>query len=249
MKVYRLVARGTIEELKYLRQIYKTQLKDQTITSTDEQSSNLPKKQFRGVAGDKDNKGELFGMANLLKFRDGTFMNYQSSALRSSKADSAIDQVVFDDFLASVRGMTEDDFDGLGDDPTAAMDALVKRRAGAPKHDSVGDESYNYEDYGAESQVNIGIMDRADVAFDLPKADQCPSSRCSTVQRSSPRAGVEPCPAPDVVGSSNQVSSKRSVAASKEAPSNPEAPPMRDFSKFYIPLPTKSKKSKKRKLV
>jgi hypothetical protein len=248
VKVYRLVARGTIEELKYLRQIYKTQLKDQTMTSTEEQSSNLQKKKFCGVAGDKDNKGELFGLANLLKFRDGTFMNYQSSASSSSKADSAMDQVVFDDFLASVRGITEDDFDELGDDRTAAMDALVKRRAGAPKHDSDDDESFNYEDFGAESQVNLGIMDRAKVAFDVPNPDDDPASRCSTVQHSSPRAGDEPCPAPDFVGSSNRESSKRSVASNSEEPSNGEAPPHQDYACRFT-LPSALNKAKKRKVV
>lgn len=233
--MYRLVARGTIEEMKYLRQNYKTQLTDQTITTTDEQSSNPPKKQFLGVAGDKDNKGELFGMANLLKFRDGTFMNYQSSASSSIKADNTIDQVVYDDFLACVRGMAEDEFHEIGDDPTAAMDALVKRRAGASKYDSYGDESYNYEEYGAESQVNMAIMDRVKVAFDSPTPDEGPTSRCSTGQHSSPRArDGEPYPSPDVVGSSKPA---KETASKSDA----EAPPKR---KYYLHLPTKSKQRK-----
>lgn len=248
--MYRLVARGTIEELKYLRQIYKTQLTDQTIGSTDGQASELPKKkEFRGVAGDRDNKGELFGAANLLKYRDGTFMNYQSSSMSSKNADSAIDQVVFDDLLATVRGVSEDDIDG--DDQMAAMDALMKQRgAGAPKRDlDDDDESAYYEDYGAESQVNMDILDRAEVAFEMPIADQGPLSRSAADQKSSPRDGGEPCPAPDRVASTIRDSPKRPVSANKQAPSNAEAPPAKDYSNFYIPLPTKSKKSKKRKVV
>jgi hypothetical protein len=76
--VIRLVSRGTIEELKYIRQLYKLQLKNYTIGSLHgEQSSEDAEaaRMFRAVEGDKDRKGELFGMENLLKFKDGSFMD------------------------------------------------------------------------------------------------------------------------------------------------------------------------------
>ena len=72
VEVVRLVARGTIEELMYARQVYKIQLKKQTLSSHID-GKNQPQI-FRGVAEDKNRKGELFGIENLLKFKDGSFM-------------------------------------------------------------------------------------------------------------------------------------------------------------------------------
>ena len=78
--VIRLVSRGTIEELKYIRQIYKVQLKNETLGTedNDEEASRC----FRAVKGDKHRKGELFGLENLLKYKDGSFMKelWKSSA-------------------------------------------------------------------------------------------------------------------------------------------------------------------------
>jgi SNF2 family DNA or RNA helicase len=78
VEVTRLVARGTIEELIYQRQVYKVQLKKQTLEAT-ELGEDQPQI-FRGVDKDKNRKGELFGIENLLKFKDGSFM---SSLVRS----------------------------------------------------------------------------------------------------------------------------------------------------------------------
>lgn len=77
MKVFRLVTKGTIEELKYLRQVYKTQLTNATIPDIQSEGSA---RLFDGVANDKDRRGELFGIANLLKLSEGTFMNYASKS-------------------------------------------------------------------------------------------------------------------------------------------------------------------------
>ena len=73
VEVTRLVARGTIEELIYQRQVYKVQLKKQTLEAT-ELGGDQPQI-FRGVDKDKNRKGELFGIENLLKFKDGSFMS------------------------------------------------------------------------------------------------------------------------------------------------------------------------------
>ena len=73
VEAIRLVARGTIEELIYQRQIYKLQLRKQTLEST-ELGEDQPQI-FRAVDKDKNRKGELFGIENLLKFKDGSFMS------------------------------------------------------------------------------------------------------------------------------------------------------------------------------
>jgi hypothetical protein len=72
VQVFRLVARGTLEELKYLRQLYKVQLKKETL---DNNATSRAARMFRGVQGDKDRKGELFGTENLLRFKDGSFLD------------------------------------------------------------------------------------------------------------------------------------------------------------------------------
>ena len=69
----RLIARGTIEELIYARQVYKVQLTKQTLGHNID-GQNQPQI-FRGVANDPNRKGELFGVENLLKFKDGSFMS------------------------------------------------------------------------------------------------------------------------------------------------------------------------------
>lgn len=74
VEVLRLVAQGTIDELKYLRQLYKVQLKQETLL---DDASSMPRaaRMFRGVAGDKSRKGELFGYENLFRFKDGKFLD------------------------------------------------------------------------------------------------------------------------------------------------------------------------------
>ena len=104
VETVRLVARGTIEELIYARQVYKVQLKKQTLGHNTD-GKNQPQI-FRGVAKDKNRcvlspsrgghlytllisrfaynfhrKGELFGLENLLKFKDGSFMSLLVSLL------------------------------------------------------------------------------------------------------------------------------------------------------------------------
>ncbi|XP_076093658.1 uncharacterized protein LOC143064602 isoform X2 [Mytilus galloprovincialis] len=65
VKVYRLISSGTIEENMYLRQIYKQQLDSVAI-----QNENA-NRYFKGIAGDRANQGELFGVKNMFQFRTG----------------------------------------------------------------------------------------------------------------------------------------------------------------------------------
>lgn len=90
--VFRLVTQGTIDEQRFLRQIYK---KDVTARTIDEQpddvDSDSPKDlKFRGVMEDEDRKGELFGIENLLKFKDGRFLNYPLNKAESRKCGVAV---------------------------------------------------------------------------------------------------------------------------------------------------------------
>lgn len=63
--VYRLITLGTIEEMIYVRQIYKQQLSDTTL-----KGAQAPR-YFDGVQGDRQQQGELFGIRNLLSYKAG----------------------------------------------------------------------------------------------------------------------------------------------------------------------------------
>ncbi|XP_056380860.1 DNA excision repair protein ERCC-6-like 2 isoform X2 [Hyla sarda] len=63
VKVLRLISLGTVEEIIYLRQIYKQQLHCVAI------GSENAKRYFKAVQGSKEHKGELFGVHNLFKMR------------------------------------------------------------------------------------------------------------------------------------------------------------------------------------
>jgi hypothetical protein len=127
VKVFRLVSTGTIEELKYLRQVYKTQLKTETIIESKDEDREKSARLFRGVAGDKERKGELFGLANLLKFKDGTFMDYASNKADSRRYGVGVTQT--ENLLQSVDGMTGEEFAAIGDDDHMFED-LARRTSG-----------------------------------------------------------------------------------------------------------------------
>ncbi|XP_078242302.1 DNA excision repair protein ERCC-6-like 2 isoform X2 [Pogona vitticeps] len=64
VKVFRLISLGTVEEIMYLRQVYKQQLHCVVV------GSENAKRYFEAVQGSKEHQGELFGIRNLFKFRD-----------------------------------------------------------------------------------------------------------------------------------------------------------------------------------
>jgi hypothetical protein len=130
--VFRLVSRGTVEELKYLRQVYKTQLKQETIVDVANEDRETSARLFRGVAGDKTRKGELFGLANLLKFREGTFMNYASdtTTTRDSRKYEGLGAHRTEDILDTVKEMSEEDIEEIGSDGNVFADIAMQKSKG-----------------------------------------------------------------------------------------------------------------------
>uniref|UniRef100_A0A5F4W0W3 DNA excision repair protein ERCC-6-like 2 n=1 Tax=Callithrix jacchus TaxID=9483 RepID=A0A5F4W0W3_CALJA len=63
VKVLRLISLGTVEEIMYLRQVYKQQLHCVVV------GSENAKRYFEAVQGSKEHQGELFGIHNLFKLR------------------------------------------------------------------------------------------------------------------------------------------------------------------------------------
>ncbi|GKY93153.1 hypothetical protein MPSEU_000283300 [Mayamaea pseudoterrestris] len=158
--VFRMVTKGTIEELRYLRQVYKIQLKDETIADNENPDQAGKKKRlFRGVAGDKDRKGELFGVANLLKFKDGFFHNY-GKASKESVRSFGEDVHNVDEVLEE---MSPEEAEKLvGEDEAMSSEAIADIAQDLAKgghHGNVDDESED-EDLGGQSQLNMDILDK-----------------------------------------------------------------------------------------
>lgn len=63
VEVFRLISQGTLEEIVYARQIYKQQQANIGYTATSE------RRYFQGVQGQKDQKGEIFGLQNLFSYQ------------------------------------------------------------------------------------------------------------------------------------------------------------------------------------
>ncbi|KAI5236475.1 Dna Excision Repair Protein Ercc-6-Like 2 [Manis pentadactyla] len=63
VKVLRLISLGTVEEIMYLRQVYKQQLHCVVV------GSENAKRYFEAVQGSKQHRGELFGVCNLFRLR------------------------------------------------------------------------------------------------------------------------------------------------------------------------------------
>lgn len=134
VKVFRLVCRGTVEELKYLRQVYKTQLKSETIIDVADQKRASAARFFRGVAGAKERKGELFGITNLLKFRDGTFMNYAPKESESCQYGVGVHDTT--KVLEIVQNMTEEEFEEIGNGSSVHQDIAMRTEPVASEHTS-----------------------------------------------------------------------------------------------------------------
>lgn len=119
VEVFRLISAGTIEEIVYARQIYKQQQANIGYTASTE------RRYFRGVQENKDQKGEIFGLANLFSFQGDNIVLrdiVNKTNVAESKAGVAV--VGFD----VESPVTNDDDDPLltgGDDEDSAMSQLA----------------------------------------------------------------------------------------------------------------------------
>ena len=83
VEVFRLVAKGTLEEIRFLRQLYKQQLTLETVKYDEDDPDRF--RLFDGIQADFDaiwkdgayrgEAGEIFGMENLLKLKEGAFLH------------------------------------------------------------------------------------------------------------------------------------------------------------------------------
>lgn len=166
--VIRLVSRGTIEELKYIRQLYKIQLKNFTIgPAQDEQSTGDSEaaRLFRGVDGDKDRKGELFGMENLLKFKDGSFMDDLWKSARKSTGLKGLERFGLrsaTEVADGIEGMSEEAVNDIGENVAAAAFREAASKAADGDGEQNGERSSVLDLLRGDNAKSHGDYMRAD---------------------------------------------------------------------------------------
>ncbi|XP_058551475.1 DNA excision repair protein ERCC-6-like 2 isoform X6 [Neofelis nebulosa] len=84
VKVFRLISLGTVEEIMYLRQVYKQQLHCVVV------GSENAKRYFEAVQGSKEHRGELFGVYNLFKLRSQASCLTRDILEREGKVEAGI---------------------------------------------------------------------------------------------------------------------------------------------------------------
>ena len=156
--VLRLVSRGTIEELKYARQVYKVHLKQHTLENGGD-TNVQPARLFRGVDSDKNRKGELFGSENLLKFKDGSFMD---DLWKASESRGANGQIHVESEIAAVMHGQEDPVrSGFVTEAKEIVDSIGMSRA----VDMSQMKGFNHEDFLREDR-GTAALNLGDEGFD-----------------------------------------------------------------------------------
>ena len=130
VEVFRLVSAGTIEEIVYARQIYKQQQANIAYTASTE------RRYFRGVQDNKDQKGEIFGLANLFAYQ-GDNMVLRDIVNKTNVAESRAGvQVVGlelsqeNDEEDPLRNTSDDDEDGAMSQLAAMVMDEAEKAAG-----------------------------------------------------------------------------------------------------------------------
>ncbi|XP_072271087.1 DNA excision repair protein ERCC-6-like 2 isoform X2 [Pyxicephalus adspersus] len=103
VKVFRLISLGTVEEMIYLRQVYKQQLHCVVV------GSENAKRYFEAVQGSREHQGELFGVHNLFKLRtQGTCLT-RDILEREGKVEAGIRSTTMHPSQQSVASGTNTD--------------------------------------------------------------------------------------------------------------------------------------------
>jgi hypothetical protein len=138
VEVFRLVSAGTVEEVVYARQIYKQQQANIAYDASTE------RRYFKGVQKSKDQKGEIFGLDNLLSFHgDDIFLREIVNKTNVAEARKGVRMIEM-----NIEDMLDDDDNPLKvdtDDEDGAMSQLAalltgkddEKKSKKPKTDPV----------------------------------------------------------------------------------------------------------------
>ena len=106
VEVFRLISAGTIEEIVYARQIYKQQQANIGYNASSE------RRYFKGVQEKKDQKGEIFGLANLFEYQNNNVVLrdiVNKTNVAESRAGVSVMDVDIDDTNNNTDHDNEDD--------------------------------------------------------------------------------------------------------------------------------------------
>jgi len=141
VEVFRLVSAGTVEEIVYARQIYKQQQANIGYNASTE------RRYFKGVQNAKDQKGEIFGLGNLLTFHgDDIVLRDIVNKTNVAEAKRGVDILEFDmeDALNDEDNPLKVDDDDKGDGAMSQLVALItegedpkKKPKPKPKTDAI----------------------------------------------------------------------------------------------------------------
>ncbi|KAK2756960.1 hypothetical protein FQN54_004928 [Arachnomyces sp. PD_36] len=149
VEVFRLVSAGTIEEIVYARQIYKQQ------QANIGYNASVERRYFKGVQEKKDQKGEIFGLANMFEYQNNNIVLrdiVNKTNVAESKAGVSVIGVDLEDEKEDEEGGDDDDgmnksFNSTNDeDEDGAMSQLAAML--------VGEESSAAAGKGAKKKKN-----------------------------------------------------------------------------------------------
>lgn len=130
VEVYRLVSAGTVEEIVYARQIYKQQQANIGYNASTE------RRYFKGVQNSMGQKGELFGMENLLTFHaDNIVLRdiVNKTNIAEAKQGLMVLPVDMEEMLNDEDNPLKLEDDEKEDGAMSQLAALIKGEGGAKK--------------------------------------------------------------------------------------------------------------------
>ena len=136
VRVYKLVSRGTIEELTLMRQLYKNKVTGSAIEAKQRKQGEYDDRRFKGVKGKRD--GELFGLGNLLKYsEDSSFLNdileAEGDEIDEDQLGEKLSEKKDDVAIQELMGQKEEEEAAKEAESKAEAKAPAKRSAKAPK--------------------------------------------------------------------------------------------------------------------
>ena len=134
VRVYKLVSRGTIEELTLMRQLYKNKVTGSAIEAK-QTKGEYADRRFKGVKGKRD--GELFGLGNLLKYsEDSSFLNdileAEGDEIDEDQLGEKLSEKKDDAAVQELMGQREEE-EAAKEAEAKAPSSSKKRSAKAPK--------------------------------------------------------------------------------------------------------------------
>ena len=166
VEVFRLISAGTIEEIVYARQVYKQQQANIGYTASEE------RRYFTGIQDNPDQKGEIFGLANMFSYQ-GEGVRLQQIVNKTNVAESRLGVAVSDIDMTQAYGEEEEQL--IGDEDTAMkeLEALITKGEGTSK------KRGNYDKYSDGKKLDPvqAILANAGVSYTHENSEVIGTSR------------------------------------------------------------------------